>query len=501
MKFLLLVVLFVTFTITFALAHEGHDDAFSQQGGASVKTVVVTPEGQQAIGLQTLQVRSGSVEQTLRLNGRVEAADNRAYDINPPVSGVVKEVFVKQGDAVSVGTPLALIHSIEIATTLSQLLQERTRLQTTIATTTTRFDADIARSRTQFDRDIAVQQKEVEITKITYDREAQLLNEGVTARKDYHDAKNAYETAKVKLAALRKQRDVDLGASRKQKAQEIDSLQRQFALTTDAVRKQLGVMGLSSAAFNQAISKNQVVAEIPLVSPVSGVVTFRDITAGETLDKGKKIFSVVGVSPVWIIIDVFQEQIPTIQLGQSVRILTAANVAVNGVISSIGTVVDPATRTLPVRIVSSNESGVLKPGMAVTAEVVTGASAGNKIVIPSSALVEESGHPIVFVKNGNNFQPVNVTVGQRSFDTIEITSGLFVGDNVVTRGARQLYSQSLLSASAQNSTQGHGTTSAQSNGMQLIPVFLGGTVLGLLLGLGAWFFFRKRKRSFIERTK
>lgn len=66
------------------------------------------------------------------------------------------------------------------------------------------------------------------------------------------------------------------------------------------------------------------------------------------------------------------------------------------------------------------------------------------LVIPQSALVEANGQQLVFVQNGNRFQPVEVTLGRRAGNLIEVESGLFDGDRVVTQRANQLYAQSLL---------------------------------------------------------
>lgn len=500
-KHLLVALTSMLLSIAPCLAHEGHNEAFSTGATASTaKTVVVAPEGQAAIGIKTQVVQAGSVENTIRATGRVEPAENSAFDINPPAAGVVKQVYVKQGDAVSVGSPLATLHSVEIANTMTQLLQERARMQGEINTLRTKARGDLDRTRIQFQRDIAVQEKEVQITKITYDREAQLLKEGVTARRDYYDAKNAYETAQVKLNALRKQLTQEVSSINRQLESEIASRQMQMNLSTDAVRRQLAVMGLGAGAFNSAMARNQVIAEIPLTSPVAGVVTFRDITPGEVVDSTKKIFSIVGLGQVWVVMDVFQDQVANLRVGQEVRVTTADNNQIVGSIAVIGSVVDPTRRTVPVRIVVANTYGLLRPGTFVTADIVV-AAGGTGVLVPASALIEEGGKPVVFVQNGNNFQPVPVTIGARNFDRVEIRSGLFSGDRVVITGARQLYSQSLLNAQAAPAPADamHGTaTSTQATAVpaatagSLVPGILIGVLVAALISLIAWLLLRKR---------
>lgn len=453
-----------------AFAHEGHNQAF---GGNAVATselpkITVDPAGQRAIGLKTQVVTTGSVNQILTATGQVQAAENRAYDVNPRVSGTVSRIYVQQGDTVRSGQTLATIHSVEVANVLTRLLEDRARLQ-----------SEITQARTQYQGDIAVQANEVELARANYQREQALLNEGITARKDYQAAKNTYESAQVRLNTL-KQRS----------AQEVALKQRQLSLTISAVKSQLRVMGLSDASVNQALANNRVVSEIPITAPVSGKVTFRDVSLGETIEPGKRIFSIVNLSPIWVVVNVFQEQIARIQTGQSVRIKTPTNTIVQGSISNVGTVVDPENRTLPVRIISNNSGELLKPGMFVSAEIVTGKSAANRMVAPASAVVDEGGRSVVYVKNGNDFQAIPVQIGQRASDQVEILDGIYEGDEIVIQGAKQLRAQSLIASSGAGE-EGH-TDKAPTNEM---PTLLLGILIGaglMLAGGAGWLLFKKR---------
>lgn len=472
--------LLLSFSAFPTLAHEGHNEAFG--GGETTVTtaqkILVTPEGQSAIGIKTQTVKPGALAKTLQATGTVQPSENRAYDVNPQVSGIVQAVSVKQGDFVRKGQSLAIIHSMEVANVLTQLLQDRAKIQ-----------ADIARTRTQAKRDIAVQANQVTLTQVNFQREQILLKEGITARKDYIEAKTAYETAQVEFTAIKKQ-----------STENVTLLKKQMSLTIEAVKNQLSVMGLPQSAIDRALASNQIVSEIPIFSPTSGIVTFRDITLGENLAPAKKIFSIVNLSPIWVIVNVFQEQLPLVHLGQTVRIKTPSNDVLYGTISSIGTTVDPSSRTIPVRIVTDNVSGELKPGMFVTAEVVIGQTAGGRIVIPSSAVIDDNGHSIVYVQYGNYFQPVPIRLGQRTSNEAEIIDGLFEGDKIVFQGAKQLQAQSLLTAKAGTPAASKDKQAEQNGGVSSnnsLPTLL----IGILIGLGVagavgfgWFFFKNRSR-------
>jgi cobalt-zinc-cadmium efflux system membrane fusion protein len=87
--------------------------------------------------------------------------------------------------------------------------------------------------------------------------------------------------------------------------------------------------------------------------------------------------------------------------------------------------------------------------MFAALEVLTESTSEAVMAIPQSAVVEANGQPLVFVRNGNAFEPVEVTLGRTAGDQVEVLSGLFEGDEVVTQRANQLYAQSLRGGSAE----------------------------------------------------
>lgn len=444
-----------------AFAHEGHNDAFSGDSATvnMTKKLFVEPEGQKAIGLETMVAANGSLSNVISATGKVQAAENRAYDVNPQVSGIVTRVDAKQGDTVTSGQVLATIHSVEVGNLLSKLLQDKNELL-----------SQIAKTKTQYQSQISIQEKDVELARTTFQRQQDLFKEGITAQKDFLSAKNAFESSQVKLAT-----------SRKQMAQDVALINKQLAVTVDTVKSQLKIMGLSGQEVDTAIDRGEVIADVPIRAPVAGIVTFRDVTPGENLAPTKKIFSIVDLQPIWVLIDVFQEQLPLIHLGQTVSLKTPSNHVMSGKLSSIGTVVDPNERTLHVRIVSDNKSGELKPGMFVSAEIFVTHTAQDKVVIPISGLIEDRGKQFAYVQYGNYFQPVIVKTGERSATMVEILNGLFPGDRVVVRGANQLHAQALLASNAPHSDAAPQTSGTMGLSNQaLIGIIVGFAAVALV---------------------
>lgn len=403
-------------------AHEGENEAFAGADHDEPQAVTANEQGQRALGLEVGAPRYSFLKDTLSATGEVQAAETQSFDVNPPVSGVVQAVYAKQGDTVKKGQVLALVHSIEVATTLTQLLNDRTRIQ-----------GDIARVKTERGSEITLQRNQVQLAKSAYDRESELFKEGISAQKSLQEAKNAYDSAQVKLTTLQQQLK-----------QEVALSQNQLKMTLESGIDQLAIMGISRPEVEKSLKTNEVTADLPIVSPVAGAVTQRDMTLGERVEPSKKVFSIVNLNPIWVMVDIYQEQIPNVKQGQEVVITNPSQQSARGKISSIGTVVDDATKTLHVRIVTENPNGVLRPGMFVQAQIVIGSKDKQTLIIPDSALVKDDNRTFVYKKVANSFKPVDVKTGLAVAGDVEILSGITPGDLIVLKGAQQLKAEAVL---------------------------------------------------------
>jgi cobalt-zinc-cadmium efflux system membrane fusion protein len=454
---LLISFLLTHFLISPAMAHEGHNKAFGSKTVSANNTqkTVVSPEGQKAIGLRTETVKVRPLMQTLRLTGQVTHADERLAELTALMPGLVKTLYVKEGDQVRKGQTVALLYSPEATKLLSDLLQQKAVIQ----------------------REMRIQSKEKELAKVTLDREKSLYQEGISPKKDYLAAQNAYEVSGASTSAY----------------------QYQLSLLNSAAKSQLRVMGLSDATIQRALSSGTIPSTFAIVSPIDGVVTDHDVTLGETVNLNKKLFTIVNLKPIWIFLDIPQEQLSKIKMGQLVKMITASGETTGGIVSSVGKMVDPVKRTLPVRIESPNEDEILKPGLFVTADVTIGQSKKEGAVLPADAVVEENGQSVAFVKYDNYFQPVTLHLGQRSGDTIEVLDGLYEGDQVVVQGATQLRAQSLIASSNESEAKSSENPKASdfwtSDFWAPSGLLAGGILLGLLLGVMGTFFWLGKRRG------
>jgi RND family efflux transporter MFP subunit len=172
-------------------------------------------------------------------------------------------------------------------------------------------------------------------------------------------------------------------------------------------------------------------------APIGGVIAYRDAAPGANVPAGAALFRIVDVTQVHVVGQVPESDIV------SVRGVSAAEVEIPGVdghvaagrLVGLGKVIEPATRTLPITFALDNRSLALPIGQPVTLNILTDPTPPGPVV-PTSALVDDAGRPIVFVHvSGEAFERRAVTVGARSGGLARITSGVDVGERIVTRGA------------------------------------------------------------------
>ncbi len=170
----------------------------------------------------------------------------------------------------------------------------------------------------------------------------------------------------------------------------------------------------------------------------------------------------------------YEKDLERVRSGQQilVKIASLPNRTFTGRITVIGSVVGGETRVIPVKAEIINPGGILKPGMFAELEVLTDQTSSDILAIPSSAVVEANNIKQVYIQNGNAYQPVEVTLGQTSGDMIEVKTGLFEGDLIVTQRAPQLYAQTLRGGSPSTTAEQEHTSVNTETTTSSLPLWL-----------------------------
>lgn len=219
--------------------------------------------------------------------------------------------------------------------------------------------------------------------------------------------------------------------------------ERRAEVEVRMLHEKLRLYGLSDGEID---GSNAAPSRYMVRAPGPGVVFEKEITLGEVIEAGKKVFTISDLSTVWVLLNVYEKDLAKVTRGTSVKIQTESypGEIFTGKIAYIGDVLDPQNRTVLLRVEVSNPSRRLKPGMFATAEVVTGGASAKGIVIPSSAIQKIEGKPVAFVQQSDgSFAKRDLDLGKEMGGRVEVKSGLTEGEQVVTEGSFSLKSELL----------------------------------------------------------
>lgn len=176
-----------------------------------------------------------------------------------------------------------------------------------------------------------------------------------------------------------------------------------------------------------------------ITSPIDGFVADRSVDVGEYLATNTKVATIVRTNPLRMKIEIPEQSIPDIKLGESVSLITSAwpDRSFNGRIARLSPNLTASSRTLMVEAEIENSSGALKPGQFATVRILLPHSDA-AVLVPARAVRTESGVSRVFaIKNGRAEQRL-VQLGQAEGDLIEIRSGVAAAEQVATSNVDQL---------------------------------------------------------------
>ena len=212
-----------------------------------------------------------------------------------------------------------------------------------------------------------------------------------------------------------------------------------------AAKRRLELWDISDAQIDQIARTGETLKNITLYAPISGFVMERNAYPKQRVNADTVLYTVADLSSVWVIADVFEYEAAGIHVGQPATLTLdyLPGRVFHGRVSYVLPQVDPATRTLKVRIQFDNPGYVLKPDMYGQVRLQTGGA--RRLVVPASAVLNSGQRQVVFVDRGNGyFEPREVKIGEQTDVGIVILSGLTAGERIVTSGNFLIDSESQL---------------------------------------------------------
>ena len=255
-------------------------------------------------------------------------------------------------------------------------------------------------------------------------------------RTNYIKARDAYAFAQK--ANVRAQDLFQHHAIAEQNVEQAQSAEVQAGGDLASSQAALKVIGITDL---DALVNGPPSFEVPVRAPIGGEVVEQDVSAGQLLQPGTtQCFMISDTSNVWVLVNVYQKDLPYVRVGDIVTIQTDTYPqAFHGKISYVAASLDPSTRTLQARIETPNPGQKLKKDMYVTANVNAGKIQNAFAVPDASVLRDTENQPFVYVATSssaqaNQFGRRPVTVGDSENGQTQITGGLNAGDRVIGNG-------------------------------------------------------------------
>jgi membrane fusion protein, copper/silver efflux system len=210
-----------------------------------------------------------------------------------------------------------------------------------------------------------------------------------------------------------------------------------------AAKRRLMLLNLTDAQIAQIEETQKPLQSVVLYAPASGYVMTRNAYPGQRVTAETELYTLLDLSDVWVMADVFELDAQRVRPGQAARVTVPGSSAgsIFARVTYIQPQIDPATRTTKVRLELMNPRMQLRPDMWVNVDIDF--SGARRLTVPAGAVLDSGTEKTIFVDRGNGFfEPRLVETGIRFADRVEIVKGLKAGERIVTSGTFLLNSES-----------------------------------------------------------
>ncbi len=342
-------------------------------GGSAAPAGYFTVPADQMPHLKIAPVRKTTWSAVVRTTGTVDWDNDHTTQAITQVSGPITRIVADTGTRVQAGDPLLYVASADITNSISAYRKAKNRF-------------DLA-------------QRMLDRSKDLFEHKALSQRDLESAQADYNDAATDLQTA---LQTLK-------------------------------------IFGVRQNEISEAEQQNVgIKPELVMRAPLAGTVVQKMVLPGQFIQAGTTAAFVISkTSTVWVQGHVYDKDLSLVHVGDKVDERNSSfQETFHGVISYVGDMLDPATRTTPVRIVTQNPDGLLKKDLFVDV-VIHDKTTQDVLVVPTAAvLYNEQNFPFVYVQvEPGKFAQRLVTIGSQQGDDTQILEGLQAGTPVVSQGS------------------------------------------------------------------
>lgn len=231
-----------------------------------------------------------------------------------------------------------------------------------------------------------------------------------------------------------------------------------------SARKRLKFWDISDEEIERLEKTGEIKKTLTIYSPYSGFVIEKIAVEGMKIMSGDTLYKIADTSSVWVMADVYEQDIPFIKLGQTaaIHLLSMSGKALQGKVSYMYPYLESEIRTVKARIDVANPDFVLKPNMFAHVEIDI--NLGKKLSVFETAVIDTGERQVVVLaKEKGHFKSVEVELGLRVENYYEIVSGVKEGDRVVVNANFLVDSESKMKEALTGMTHDHGSMVKEGN--------------------------------------
>jgi len=232
---------------------------------------------------------------------------------------------------------------------------------------------------------------------------------------------------------------VKIGAASQQELETAKAEHVRHATDVESAQAKLALLGVTAKQLSALNESAAIDSTIRVASPIDGAITTRTINQGANIDASMDIFTVVDLSSVWIVANLYERDLSRVRVSSAASITSAAapGRTWSGRVSYIDPQLAQDTRTAKVRIDVNNPGRTLRLGM-YTDVVLTSSTPVTALLIPRTAIQTIGSQTVVYIadpRQPGRYLERSVGLGSASGESVEVATGVAEGDQVVVAGS------------------------------------------------------------------
>ncbi|GIO05925.1 RND transporter [Brevibacillus reuszeri] len=356
--------------------------------------------------VQVETVKTGSVSSEAGISAKL--APSEEVQVSPKMGGKITSLPVKLGQHVEKGQLLFKLDETELQNTVRQAEAALRVAQASLNQTGSSSDQGLVQAKN------SLKQAETALAdaKVNQQRMQQLFNQGAISAQQMEQANSQLTTAQTSY----------------------ENAQQSLQAAQQKTGVQVSEASVNQSAVSLANAREQL-ANATVTAPISGFVSSVSGAVGQ-MSGQQPVVVIVNTNPLLVKANLSEADITKVKVGTVVKVnVQSTDKTIEAKVTAVSPVMDSQLKAYPIEITIPNPSNELKSDMVVNVTFPsTTSESSNAIVISRKAVFDRDGKRYVFKLEGEIAKLTEVTTGKSSSDSIEITSGLSAGDQIVVKG-------------------------------------------------------------------